>query len=492
MLSPKSITLIGARRNDATRMRLAYNTRGVLWTRMQAEWTEKYRPKSLSGIVGNEEAARALRRWADSWSRGKPSRKAVVLRGDPGIGKTSAALALANDMGWDFIEMNASDHRNALSIKKVAGAGALSQTFSATGEFFSSTDDKRKLVILDEADNLFGNEDRGGSKAIVETIRESSQPMILIVNDYRELTRKASAIKSLAERVQFNRLSQRDIVKVLRDIAEKEKVRAPSEVLEHVAENANGDLRAAINDLQMIVEGKAVLVEKDSEVVGKRNQLKELEIGLREMFSADSVKGARNATMDIDLTPDDLEKWIEESIPQEMRSPEDLAAAFEALSRSDIYLGRTRRLQYYALWSYAKEMMTGGVVLARKHGPRPQVAEHRFPGHFIVMSRAKGPRAARKAIATKLAPHLHTSRRVLIGTVLPLLSVMVRNDRELLLHLIGELEFDEGDVAYLLGTDPDDKSVTRAILEAKGDLEDSAASGKARSSGRPRRSTSPF
>ncbi len=459
---------------------------------MPDEWTEKYRPKALSDIIGNEESARILRRWADSWSKGKPRRKAIVLRGDPGTGKTSAALALAHDMGWDFIEMNASDHRNAASIRKVAGAGAVSQTFSSTGEFLQSSKGRMKLVILDEADNLFGREDYGGAKAIVETIKESSQPIVLIVNDYRELTRKSPAIRNLADSVHFSRLSPPDVMRVLRGIASKEKVSAPPELLERVAENANGDMRAAINDLQMLVEGKSTLVAKDSDVVGKRNQLKELDVALRDMFGADSVKKARDATLDIDMIPDDLEKWIEENIPQEMRALDDLASAFEALARADIYLGRTRRLQYYALWSYAKELMTGGVTLSRKHGPRPSVGEYRFPGYFIVLSRAKGPRAARNAITSKMAPYFHAPKRVLARSVLPLLSVMVRNDRELLLHLIRELEFDESDVAFLIGTDPDDKFVEGIMTQAKGISPSDGEAGKSKASGRARRSVQPF
>jgi len=459
---------------------------------MPDEWTEKYRPKSLSDIIGNEEPARLLRRWADSWSKGKPRRKAIVLRGDPGTGKTSAALALAHDMDWDFIEMNASDHRNAASIRRVAGAGAVSQTFSVTGEFLTSSEGGRKLVILDEADNLFGREDFGGAKAIVETIKESSQPIVLIVNDYRELTRKSPAIRNLAENVYFSRLRPGDVMRVLKGIAAKERVEVPAEVLERVAENASGDMRAAINDLQMLVEGKAILEMKDSEVVGKRNQLKELDVALREMFGADGVKKARDATLDLDMTPDDLEKWIEENIPQEMRSPDDLAAAFEALARSDIYLGRTRRLQYYALWSYAKELMTGGVALARKHGPRPYVGEYRFPGFFIVLSRANGPRASRDSITRKMTAYFHAPKRVLARSVLPLLSVMVRNDRELLLSLIRELRFDESDVAFLIGTDPDDKFVEGIMIQAKGLADSDGGAGKSRPSGGQRRSVQPF
>jgi replication factor C large subunit len=434
---------------------------------MMEEWTEKYRPKSLNDIVGNEMAVRTIRRWADSWKAGTPRIKALVLRGEPGIGKTSAALALAHDMGWDFIEMNASDHRNAASIKAVAGAGSANQTFSASGEFLSSSRGKRKLIILDEADNLFGREDYGGAKAIVETIRESGQPIILIVNDFYELSRKAPAIKTLAEKAVFRRLNPVEIRTVLSSILKVEGKESPVKVLERIAENAGGDLRAAINDLQMMVEGRMTLEESDSDALGKRNQEKELDTALRAMFIARSVREARDATLDLDMTPDELIMWIEENVPQEMRDPGRLAQAFDAVSKADVLLGRTRRLQHYGLWSYAKEMMTGGVALTREGetGPRPQ--EYRFPSQLIVLSRAKGPRSIRNAVAQKVGSHIHTSSKRVKESTLPILSLLVRRDEELLVALGKELDLEDPDVAYLLGLEQDSVRVAHVMSQIK-------------------------
>ena len=436
---------------------------------MQDEWTEKYRPRSLSQIIGNEAAANAMKRWGESWKNGAPRFKALTLQGDPGTGKTSAALALANDMGWDVIEMNASDHRNAASIKKVAGLGSAGQTFSLTGEFLSSSQGRRKLVILDEADNLFGREDYGGAKAIVDTIRESGQPIILIVNDYYELTRKASAIKALTEKITFRGLDPKSVMKALQAVSSKENVKISEQVLERIAKNSGGDLRAAINDLQMMVEGKIAVELEDAQAMGKRNQKKELDESLRAMFGAKTLREARDATLDLDETPDDLEKWIEEAIPMEIPNHEDMAAAFDALSASDMFLGRTRRYQYYGFWSYAKELMTGGVAVSRKHGPRPSVYEYRFPGYFILLARSRGPRAARESITSKMVEHLHTSKREINRSMLPYLSILARNDEELLLKLSNELSLDEGDIAYLLGMEPDSARVRNIVTKLKGD-----------------------
>ena len=119
------------------------------------DWTEKYRPKSLDEVVGNERAIIELTRWASEWNNGIPKKRAVILSGKPGTGKTSSALALANDFGWTVIELNASDARNATKIKNVATFGAMNETFSDDGKFITSHTGGKKLIILDEADNLY-------------------------------------------------------------------------------------------------------------------------------------------------------------------------------------------------------------------------------------------------------------------------------------------------------------------------------------------------
>ncbi len=454
---------------------------------MPKEWTEKYRPKSLSQVVGNANAIRTMRRWADSWERGVPKKKAMVLEGEPGTGKTSAALALANDLGWDVVEMNASDHRNAESIRRVAGVGSVNQTFSVTGEFLSTSDGKRKLIVLDEADNLFGREDHGGAKAIGQTIKETGQPVILIVNDYYALTRKASAVKSLAQKVTFARHGSSAVVDVLFRICEAEGLTVDEQVLARIAENAGGDLRGAINDLQMLVEGRDNVVLDGAGALGKRDQGAELDSALGAMYGASTARGARDATTDLDKTPEELIMWIEESIPGEFATHAERAAAFDALSRSDIYLRRTRKLQHYGLWAYAREMMTSGVALSRRGARRRAPSRYGFPTYLIVMSRSKSVRSSRAALCKKLSSVLHTSSHQVASSALPYLSAMTRNDRELLAHLVVQADLDEGDVAYLLGVDPDSDRVSEAMSEAE-----RIRLGEARTEDADRRDSSPL
>ncbi|MGA8302321.1 MAG: AAA family ATPase [Thermoplasmata archaeon] len=131
--------------------------------------SERLRPTRLGEVIGNPQARAQLQEWAEQWrTGGPPAQRAALLSGPPGVGKTSAALALAADFGWSVVEMNASDARNERAIDQVAGRASISHTLL---EVPHSRGPARALILLDEADSLSGR--------ATESARTTAAPPIL-------------------------------------------------------------------------------------------------------------------------------------------------------------------------------------------------------------------------------------------------------------------------------------------------------------------------
>jgi len=417
-----------------------------------SDWAEKYRPRSLSNVMGNDRAVAALRQWGEHWGKGK---KAVILAGDPGVGKTTSAIALANDRGWGVVELNASDQRNYDVVRRIATAGALHYTFTDSGEYLPEKG--KKLIILDEADNLSGKEDRGGLRAIVETIRETQQPIVLVVNDYYGLTRRSSALKGLCTTIRYLRIGERDIIGVLGRICDAEGVMA-DKALKIIAKRCDGDLRAAIRDLQALADGRSEIKEEDAQQLGVRDQPSTVFKALSAIFEGVDCNEARRAVWDIDESPEDFILWMDENTPRAYKLPSDLVAGYEALSASDVFLGRVKRRQNYRLWAYASDLMSAGVAMAKTR--RPSLGEYRFPSWLWKMSGSRGQRAIRRSITQKIGQRCHISASQAHSTMLPFFKRLARDEAFTLLAT-QELGLDEREIAFLMGEPVGSKRVKR-------------------------------
>jgi replication factor C large subunit len=430
---------------------------------MGDDWTELYRPKSLKDVVGNPKAVKELREWAQSWEKGRPHDKAVVLKGPPGIGKTSTALALARDMGWGVVEMNASDHRNADSIQKIAIRGAVGETFSDTGEFLSTKEGRHKLIILDEADNVFGREDHGGVPAIAELIQTTKQPVILIVNDLYALSRRSSAIKS-ARAISFSKINASTMKALLRRIAEDQGVAISEKALEHIAENANGDMRAAVRDLQAVSLGAMTIEEDDAKVMDSRLSTKSMYDLMGEILHGSNGQKAKRTMMDIGETPDFVLKWLDENVPLEYKDHGDLERAFDRLSRADIFLGRVMRRQYYGFWGYATDNMALGVTLAKKRLYHAWV-QYRFPFTIMRLASSKNARGVEGEVILKIGRECHASKAQTQTDILPYFQTLYQVNKEFRLNMSVRLNVHQEEAAYLLDQKVDSASVKHLMQE---------------------------
>jgi len=427
------------------------------------DWAESHRPKTLDEIIGNSSAVSQLRSWADAWSKGKPKRKGAILVGDPGIGKTSAALALANDFGWDLIELNASDSRNAEAVDKIVGHGSRADTFSADGSYRSSAKGDLKLIVFDEADNLFGNEDRGGAKSIIQALRNTVQPIILIVNDYYELTRKASGIKLLATTIKFSRPTAQQVEEALGRIATREGLDITSDVIQRVIKNSGGDIRGAVNDLQSISLLGTNDMNDVSQSLGWRDVPAEVFFALEDIFTSNNPVHSRAVLASVDERPDNFIKWLDDNIPRVIRDPADRARAIDIMARADIFLGRTKRRQYYGLWSYASDLMSMGVSSVAGDKYKVYSDSLRFPEYLIALSRTKARRAAITSLLDKLAQAMHTSPQTARESIIPYFRSLFSNDREFARECVKNMDLQAGEVALLLGVESDAEEVDELL-----------------------------
>ena len=402
-------------------------------------WVEKYRPQTLDKVVGHPTAVETLRDWALSWEGDIPKERAVLLHGKPGSGKTSSAYALANDMEWEIIELNASDQRTAKMIEKVAGSGSRMETLSGS----------KRLIILDEADNIYGTADRGGEKAIIGLIKKTNHPMILIANELYDMS---YALRSACKPIQFRPISYGTIISVLEDIASKENIKYELGVLQKIAENADGDLRGAINDLQAIVQGRPdkTKIELKDITTGYRDTKDDIFKVLGKIFRGKDIIDAYRSTFNLDQNPEDFIQWIDENLPREYTRPADLAEAYNYLSRASLFLGRVKRRQNYGLWKYASILMTAGMVVARSQTQK-QIGFVKFqtPAIRKRLGETKGIRKIRDSLAQKIGTHCHTSIGFARYQLFPFFRLMMKDERYAA-SIAASLELNAEEITFLI------------------------------------------
>lgn len=432
---------------------------------MSEDWTEKYRPKTLKDVVGNPSATNEMLSWAKSWDMGIPEKKALILIGTPGVGKTTSAEALAIDMGWGIVEMNASDQRTGDIIRDIAVRGANSNTFDSNGNYLDVKNGGRKLIVLDEADNLFGSVDKGALPAINELIKTTKQPVILIVNDFYALSKKSSAIKTDTIQITFRKPTSRAIVAALAAIAKKENITIDTGVLDRITSNSNGDMRAAIRDLESLGLGTQNISYGSADQISERNIKKDMYAVVDAIFRKNDPGSARAMLSKADSDPETAILWVDENLPYEYREPGDLVRGYEKLCRADVYLGRVHRRQYYRFWAYASDMMTMGVATARMNS----LVSHeriRFPMYLSKMSHSKNTRALKYSICYKLAVLNHTSTKRVEFDILPNVKQLCRNSEEYCVMLVKDATLEPEELGYLIDKKIDSEQVKKAFLKA--------------------------
>ncbi|MCC7573285.1 MAG: replication factor C large subunit [Candidatus Methanofastidiosum sp.] len=387
---------------------------------------EKYFPKNFSEIKGQQALVKDILAWINTWGTEK---RALLIYGPPGSGKTTMVKVLSKELGYDLIELNASDKRDQTVLNRIVGNASTSKTLFGY----------KKIILLDEADNIHGKEDFGGSKALLEIIKNTQNPIILTANSYWEVSQ---SIRDNCKLVQFKRLQSRTVFARLKEIAVAEGIQVEDETLMKIAEQSTGDMRAAINDLDSL--GRK-LIKGDEKLVGSRDTEASIFEALSKLYMSNSID-VRKDFFDVDKKPDELLLWIDENTPKAYKGKE-LLEAMRLLSTSDIYLKRAFNTRNYSMWKYASDLMTGGVSVAG-------VTESRYipfspPKYFQVLGSSKKSREAKKKILDKIGRKCHCSRKV-ARNYLPMISALFLNSKKGAL-ISNFFEFDMEEIKFIDG-----------------------------------------
>ncbi len=195
-------------------------------------WTTLFQPTRVSEILGNQKTVYAISRWLKEWTPKQTTRRAVLIFGSPGIGKTTAAKLIATEQGYTVIETNASETRSQSALEPYQERS------------MNSSMDGKTLLIMDEVDGMSSG-DSGGVATLVKMIKKSKIPIICICND-----RYKPALRTLATQCVCHKFEAPEtdaIVKRLEEICESQKMEISPLTLRAIVESHNGDMRAILN-----------------------------------------------------------------------------------------------------------------------------------------------------------------------------------------------------------------------------------------------------
>jgi len=380
---------------------------------------DKYKPLCFADIKGQEDSVIKIKVFMKNF----PIKKSIILHGPAGTGKTSLAYALAKEMNAEIIEINASDLRDREQMKKIIGSA------SQQGSLFA----KNKVLLIDEVDGIT-KDDRGGLMELLILIDKTSFPIIITANDI--WNKKFAPLRQKSELIEMKDIDYRDIFNLIKDVAKKEQMNSSDEALKILAIKANGDIRAALNDLQTITEGTNVdsIDERDREL----SIFNILRIIFQDITRNDILELLDKTNIDLD----EITLWIEENIPNVYKK-EELYDAFNALSKADIFNKRIIRQQYWRFLTYRNMLLSAGISVAKKQG-RLGFIKYTKPTRILKIWIIKQKNIYKKSISQKYAYHCHISIKTAMKEFPFIKQIIISNDK-----IQKELKLEQDEILYL-------------------------------------------
>lgn len=211
----------------------------------QLPWIEKYRPKNIEDVILDENTLCKIRRIIQE--KNMPN---IIITGVPGIGKTTTIKCIARGLYGKYadhavLELNASDDRGIKTVEESI-TNFCKKSLRSDLEGGAS----HKMIILDEADNITSKAQHSINKKMQEY--NSTTRFAFTCNRSTDII---EAIQSRCIILRYLRLPVAKIIEKLSDICAKERVSHTEDALNEIAIISQGDMRGAINVLQMVYNG---------------------------------------------------------------------------------------------------------------------------------------------------------------------------------------------------------------------------------------------
>tara|TARA_Y100000034_G_scaffold45400_1_gene55834 strand:+ start:11988 stop:13178 length:1191 start_codon:yes stop_codon:yes gene_type:complete len=391
------------------------------------QWTEKHRPKSFQEIIGQTEAIVKIKNFIGNFYLGKLTKtlkRALILHGPPGIGKTTLVHVIAKEENLEIFELNASDLRNKIKLKEILKPAIEQQSLIKKG----------KIILVDEVDGISAV-DRGGLTELLSLITITNYPIIITAN--KIWASKLSGLRNKSELVRLKEINYNLVKDVMINVLRKENNFIDNNILTKIAINAKGDLRAAINDLQTTSSTK----DPSINLTNERNKETDIFNALKLVFKGKPTDETLKIYDSVNMPIDEIILWIEENIPTEYQKKE-LKRAYDLLSKVDIFKKRIYRQQYWRFLVYENILLSYGVS-SSKQGIKSGFTSYKKPTRILKMWMNNQKTFKKKSIAQKYARKVHIGQKRALNEF-PVIKNILKNP-----EVRRELRLSDEEINYL-------------------------------------------
>ena len=361
-------------------------------------WSEKYRPKSLLEMIGNEEAKESFVNWLGKWVKGT---KPLLLIGQAGIGKTTIATLGAKQFGYDLIGLNASDVRSKQKIQEI-----LDPVLGNAGLV------GKPMIFLDEVDGIHGRSDYGGVEALVEILKEPTVPIVLAANS--DTSDKMKTIKKVTTTIKFRPLPPRLLRFYLEEILRREGTSLKIGNIIKLVIDSRGDIRSMLNSAQALVTGFEPQMDRSFETTN-------IEESINAFFKAKSFDEARAILYSLRIDPQEKINAFYSSVITSAISKDLLKDMLDVISEADMLYGKIVRNQEWRLLRYLDSILLG----LYKKGAAVRYSQFNLP--WPLLNRLRWDGKAIKELTARLAKQMHVSRSTFSTFYLPYLLYCIKN-----------------------------------------------------------------